>query len=156
MAEPAVLQHRDWWTTNACYGCGPDNPRGLQIQTTLDDDGVGHCTWVAEQHHEGPPGAVNGGVVAIPMDCHGTWTAIAAYRRRAEEQGRDPTGIGCVTGTYTVRLSAPTPIGVPLQLTAVIDRLDGRKAFATVEMRHEDTVTASFEAVFFEVEFPTA
>lgn len=154
MGQPAVLQHLGWWPSNSCFGCGPDNEQGLRIETSVDRDGVGHCTWIASPHHEGPPGAVNGGVVAIPMDCHATWTAMAAYRARAEEQGLDPTGIGCVTGTYTVRLAAPTPIGVPLALTAVVDRLEGRRAWVTVEMRHEDTVTATFDAVVFEAEFP--
>jgi hypothetical protein len=41
---------------------------------------------------------------------------------------------------------------VPLRLRAEVDRLDGRRAFVHVETAHEDVVTATFDAVFFEVE----
>lgn len=151
MGATDVLQHRGWYPDNPCYGCGPDNPRGIHLETTVDDDGVGRATWVPEQHHQGPPGAVNGGLVAVPMDCHGMWTAIAAFRRRAEEAGRDPAGIAGVTGSYEVRLESPTPVGETLDLRAEVDRLDGRRAFVHVELTHEERVLATFDGVFFEV-----
>ena len=156
MSEPAVLQHRDWWPDNPCFGCGPDNPHGLRIESVLDDDGVGHTTWTAEEHHQGPPGAVNGAVVAIPMDCHGAWTASAAARQRAVSQGRDPAGMAVVTAEYTVRLVAPTPIGVPLAVRAEVDHVEGRRLVVTVETRHEDLVTATFLGTFVELRTPYA
>ena len=152
MGEPEILQHRDWLDQNPCFGCGPTNPRGIHVETTLDEHGVGHATWVPQAHHQGPPGAVNGGLVAVPMDCHGNWTAINAFRERAVDEGRDPSTIAGVTGSYAVRLAAPTPLGVPIDLRAEVTRLEGRKAFVTVTSRHGDTVTATFEGVFFEVD----
>jgi hypothetical protein len=151
-AEPDVLQHRDWLDHNPCFGCGPTNDHGIQIETTIDAEGVGHATWMPEGYFQGPPGAVNGGLVAVPMDCHGNWTAINAFRARAVEQGRDPSVIAGVTGTYTVRLSAPTPIEGPIELRAEVTELDGRKAHVTVAASHDGTVTATFTGVFFEVD----
>lgn len=152
MGEPEILQHRDWLDHNPCFGCGPTNPHGIHVQTTIDEDGVGHATWVPEPHHQGPPGAVNGGLLAVPMDCHGNWTAINAFRARAAAAGRDPSTIAGVTGSYSVRLSAPTPIEGPIDLRAEVTRLDGRKAFVTVAASHRGTVTATFEGIFFEVD----
>lgn len=149
--EPAVLQHRDWWPGNGCFGCGPDNPYGIRLESTIDADGVTHATWTAEDHHCGPPGAVNGGVVAVPMDCHGAWTATAAYRRRAECEGRDPATVGAVTASYEVRLVVPTPVGQPLTLRGELLGLTGRRAVVRVTTTAAGVVTASFEGTFVEV-----
>lgn len=154
MVEPDVLQHRDWWPDNPCFGCGPDNPHGLRLESTLDEDGIGHATWTPAEHHQGPPGAVNGGVLAIPMDCHGAWTASAAVRARATARGRDPTGMAVVTGEFRVRLLAPTPIGDPLRLRAEVQDIDGRKLRVHVETWHEDTLTATFDGIFIELRQP--
>lgn len=151
----AVLQHRDWWPDNPCFGCGPRNPHGLRLESTIDDDGVTHATWIAEEHHQGPPGAVNGGAVAVPMDCHGAWTASAAYRARAEAAGSS-LDVLAVTGAYSVRLVAPTPIGQPLSLRGEVTQLDGRRCLVTVHTTADGLVTATFEGVFFEVPVPRA
>lgn len=155
MAEPEILQHRDWLDHNPCFGCGPSNEHGIRIQTRIGADGVGHATWVPEPYHQGPPGVVNGGLLAVPMDCHGNWTSINAFRARAEAAGRDTSTIAAVTGTYTVRLAAPTPVGEPIDLRAEVTRLEGRKAFVTVTASHRGTVTATFDAVFLEVDVAT-
>lgn len=155
MDEPEVLQHRDWLDENPCFGCGPTNPHGIHVETRLDDDGVGHATWVPEAHHEGPPGMANGGLVAVPMDCHGNWTAMAAFRARAEEQGRPSTDVVSVTGSYSVRLAAPTPLQVPIDLRAEVTRMDHRRAYVTVTASHDEATTATFEGVFFEVDLAT-
>ena len=152
--EPALLQHLDWWPDNGCFGCGPHNPHGIRLESTIDDDGVTHATWTARDHHRGPPGAVNGGVVAVPMDCQGAWTATAAYRDRARDEGRDPATVGAVTGSYEVRLAAPTPIGVPLVLRGELLDLVDRRARVRVTTTAAGAVTATFDGVFFEVVLP--
>lgn len=149
---PDVLQHRDWLDQNPCFGCGPSNDHGIRVETRIDEDGVGHATWTPEPWHQGPPGVVNGGLIAVPMDCHGNWTAMDAFRQRAVAEGRDPDRTAGVTGTYTVRLSAPTPIEGPIDLRAEVTSLEGRKAFVTITASHEGTTTATFEGVFFEVD----
>lgn len=151
MSAEVPLQHRGWLPSSDCFGCGPDNPHGLRIETTLDEHGVGQATWVARPHHQGPPGAVNGAVVAVPMDCHGSWTALAALRDRATDAGRDPDRIAVVTGSYSVRLAAPTPIGVPLDLRAEVEWVEGRKAQVAVSTVASGAVTATFAGRFIEV-----
>lgn len=149
--ESVPLQHRGWLPSNACYGCGPDNPHGLQVRSLPGDDGALHAIWQPEPHMAGPPGAVNGGLLAAPMDCHGNWVAMRVFRERAEAAGGDPDGVASVTGEYSVRLSAPTPVEGPVELRAELDRLDGRKAFVTVTASVAGTLTATFRGTFFEV-----
>ena len=152
MTDPEILQHRDWLGQNPCFGCGPTNPEGIHVQTRVDDDGVGHATWVPEPYHQGPPGRVNGGLLAVPMDCHGNWTALNALRARAVDAGRDPSPIASVTGTYTVRLHAPTPVEGPIDLRAEVTGLERRKATVVVTASHEGTRTATFEGIYIEVD----
>lgn len=151
VVEPVPLQRRGWLRSSGCYGCGPDNPQGLQVESLPGDDGALHATWQPEPHMAGPPGAVNGGLLAAPMDCHGSWVAMRVFRERAEAAGQDPDGVVSVTGEYTMRLSAPTPVEGPVHLRAVLDRLDGRRAFVTVTATVDGVETATFRGTFFEV-----
>lgn len=146
-----VLQHRDWLPGNACFGCGPHNPRGLQIHSRIGADGATHATWRAAAHFQGPPGVVNGGLLAAPMDCHGNWRAMLAFRERAESDGRDATDVASVTGTYTVRLARPTPVETDVHLRAELTELDGRKARVLVTATVDGEVTATFDGLFLEV-----
>ena len=82
-----------------CYGCGSSNPHGLHIKSRWDDDGV-HV--IAEHQPEakysGWPDLVYGGLIAMLVDCHSNWTAMAYhYRAEQREPGSLPR-IDCVTG----------------------------------------------------------
>lgn len=149
--DDTVLQHLDWVPGNACFGCGPHNPRGIRIESRPLDDGGLVATWRPRPEFAGPPGAVNGGMVAVPMDCHGNWTAMRAFRQRAEAAGGDATGVVSVTGEYTVRLHGPTPVDADLELRSTLDDLDGRRARVTVTTSAAGEVTATFRGTFFEV-----
>ena len=110
-----------------CYGCGPNNPHGLHIETYWDGE-EGICRFTPRAEHTAFPGFVYGGLLASLIDCHSIGTAIAAmYAAEGRDPGTEPE-ITCVTGTLTVTYLQPTPIGGELVLRARIRELHERKA----------------------------
>ena len=51
-----------------CFGCGPENLKGLQIKSFWDGKQA-ICRWKAEPHHNGVKGILNGGIIASLIDC---------------------------------------------------------------------------------------
>lgn len=63
-----------------------------------------YCGW---------PELVYGGLIAMLVDCHSNWTAMA-YHYRAEKRALDSLPrINCVTGNLGIKFIKPTPMGVP-------------------------------------------
>ena len=53
---------------NRCIVCGPDNPRGFQLQfATLDDESV-EARWEASPDYEGYTGVLHGGIICTLLD----------------------------------------------------------------------------------------
>ena len=130
---------------NPCFGCGPDNPDGLQIKSFVEGDEI-VAEWVPEERFQGPPGVVNGGVMAIPMDCHATWTAMHAF---SADRGRP---VKAVTAGYSVRLIAPTPIGRRVLLRAMTTERNERKAKVHVSATVDGDEVATFDGTFVVVD----
>jgi acyl-coenzyme A thioesterase PaaI-like protein len=59
---------QDWHHKN-CYGCGPDNIRGLHFDFPFDEE-KGEVVFVTqiEKFYEGAPGFVHGGILAAILD----------------------------------------------------------------------------------------
>src|SRR6056297_627514 len=95
----AAIQDR-FYPDNRCFGCGGANPDGLHLKS-FDRGEELVAEWVADPRFHRPPGVVNGGLMAVPMDCHGTWAAMLALG--AADAG-DP--VPAVTAGYSVRLLA--------------------------------------------------
>jgi acyl-coenzyme A thioesterase PaaI-like protein len=130
---------------NVCFGCGVDHPDGLQLKSYVEADGL-VAQWIPSESFQGPPGVVNGGVMAIPLDCHGTWTAMHAFT--------DPGSSvfsGAVTAGYSVALTAPTPIGALVHLRSWVTDLQGRKAKITVRATIDGAQVAEFTGTFVRV-----
>ena len=68
-----------------CYGCGRNNPKGLQIETHWDGE-EGVCRFTPEPHHTAFPGFVYGGLVASLIDGLGIGLGLSQlidfYRNR--------------------------------------------------------------------------
>lgn len=114
---------------------GPANPLSPPMIVELCDDGSIRSELTMRPIHEGPPGGVHGGFVAALLD-QLLGTANIVY------------GVGAMTAGLNVRYRRPTPIGVPLTLTARTDRIEGRKIFATGEITADGVVTAQAEGIF--------
>lgn len=112
---------------NHCWGCGPDNPDGLQIKSYWDGDET-VCTWQPRPpFFAGPTHVLNGGVIGALIDCHSVITAIAdAYRSEGRDVGAPPD-VWCATASMDVKYLRPTPIDAPVTLRArVVERNEKR------------------------------
>jgi acyl-coenzyme A thioesterase PaaI-like protein len=86
--------------------------------------------------HEGPPGSVHGGIIAMALD-HLLGQAVAV------------AGLAGMTGTLTLRYRAPVPYGRPVVVTAEHTRTEGRKAWAEGRVSLPDgTVLAEATGLF--------
>ena len=136
-----------------CYGCGSAHPHGLHVKSHWHEDGI-HVvsTHLPGADFHGWPGLVYGGLIAMLVDCHSNWTAMA-YHYRAE--GREPDSkprIDCVTGNLGVKFLKPTPMGVPLQLKARVEGPVGRKTRVLCEVHAGGVLTALGDSTFVRVD----
>ena len=103
---------------NYCWGCGAENPSGLHLKSYRDGErAVAQWTPSAEVA-AGPRHFLNGGIIAILLDCHGVCTAVKdAYQREGREIGTDPE-IWHATVSLSLEYLRPTPLNDPVQLRA--------------------------------------
>ena len=136
---------------NRCYGCGPDNPDGMQIKSHWDGE-VSTCTYVPRPEQcAGPSQYLYGGTIASVIDCHCVCTAIANYYERdGFEVGEGPS-IWCVTGGLSVKYLKPTAIDEPVELRATIDTCTDTKTIVKCTLSSRGTVTAEGEVVAIRV-----
>ena len=113
---------------------GPRNPISPQVDIWFDGDRTLGSARVGAAHN-GPPDMVHGGIIALIFD---ELLGTCAVR----------SGLGGFTGTLSVRYQAPTPLHEPLDLSAHLDRVEGRKVFVVGEIRHGDVCCASAEGIF--------
>jgi acyl-coenzyme A thioesterase PaaI-like protein len=134
---------------NHCWGCGPDVETGLRLKSYWSDDET-VCTWQPRaEFAAGPRDVLFGGIISAVMDCHSIWTAIAgAYKQEEREIGMGDV-IWYVTGSLHVSYRKPTPLDVPLTLTARVAEMHERKAIVTCSLTSggEERATGEMVAV---------
>ena len=145
MSASAAFQ--DQIPDNRCFGCGPENDRGLQLKSYWEDD-VAVSTFVPSPHHmAGPPHILNGGIIATIIDCHSICTAIAhAYRMENRPLGSAPL-IWCATASLKVTYLRPAPIDAPVTLRARIVSASARKAVVSCSVTSGNEPCAESEVV---------
>jgi acyl-coenzyme A thioesterase PaaI-like protein len=142
---PESLQDR-YAPNNRCFGCGPANEKGLRIKSHAQGEVV-VAEWTPEPHHLAFEGMLNGGICGALLDCHSNWTA-AWHLMTASGADTPPC---TVTADFHVKLKRPTPMDVPLKLTARV--VESQEDRATVEATLEagDKVTATCRGTFVAV-----
>ncbi len=136
-----------------CFGCGSSNPHGLHIKSHWHEDGV-HvmAEHLPDSQYCGWPELVYGGLIAMLVDCHSNWTAMA-YHYRAENRALDSLPrINCVTGNLGIKFIKPTPMEVPLTLRAKVEGELGRKSRVICEVYAGDVLTAIGDSIFVRVD----
>jgi acyl-coenzyme A thioesterase PaaI-like protein len=115
---------------------GLRNPHAVPLKIVQDRTaGRASAEFELNSLHEGPPGQVHGGVVALVLDQVFGEAAAAG-------------GTPGMTGTLTLRYQLNTPLG-PCSAAAWVDRRDGVKTIVKGEMRRADgTVTVTAEGIF--------
>jgi len=138
---------QDMFLHNFCYGCGTDNPKGLQIKSFWEN-GESVCRFQGQSHHSaGPRNVLNGGIIATIIDCHCVCTATAhACREEGIEIGEDPT-MWFVTGSLHVDYLKPAPLSTPVELRARVTKAVGRKITVTCDLFDEGELCAKGEVL---------
>ena len=89
--------------TRSCFVCGEANPRGLNLRSRLEGDGV-VLEYTPRETDLGWRHLVHGGIAMTLLDEVMTWAAIAGARR------------ACVAAEVTVRLRQPIHVGRKLRV----------------------------------------
>ncbi len=106
-----------------CGSCQRRDECRLGLTTEkLDDGGVAHFILTCPPDYEGGPGVAHGGWTAEVLD--ETLGHVSLLH-----------GQMAVTGTLTIRYVKPVPLSRPLEATAWVDRVEGKKWFISGELR---------------------
>lgn len=132
---------------NACFGCGPSNPKGLRIKSMVRGDEV-VCQWQPEPHHEAWENMLNGGICGALLDCHSNWTAAWHLMN---QMGRD-TPPCTVTADFHVKLKRPTPTDAPLTMSARVVESSEDRAVVEAQIVAGGKVTATCRGTFVAVQ----
>lgn len=134
---------QDQISGNHCYGCGPDNDKGLRIKSYWSGDNESVCRFMPSPHHSaGPSHYVNGGIVATIIDCHCVCTAIAnGYRLAGREVGQGEP-IWFATVRLEVDYKRPLRIDREVTLKAEIVEVAGKKTILRCLLLSDDEVCA--------------
>lgn len=145
MSDALSVQER-YAPENACFGCGPANPKGLRIRSFEDGD-VLRAEWTPQGHHEAFEGMLNGGIIGALMDCHSNWAAAVHLMRARGEEAPPCT----VTSEFHVKLRRVTPSDGPVRVLARVVESTTDRATVEAEMEAGGETTATCRGVFVAV-----
>jgi acyl-coenzyme A thioesterase PaaI-like protein len=137
---------RQYAPSSICFGCGPANQQGLQINSIRIENGLS-MEFLPEQHHQAFPGMINGGIIGTLLDCHGNWTAAVALM---DAQGLEEPPC-TVTASYTVKLRRPTPTDTVLKVTSQIKELSDDRVEIELLLEANGKVCATGSGLFVAV-----
>lgn len=139
-----IFQHH--MPENVCFGCGVNNPEGLNIESSWEGE-VSVCEWVPLEKYHGWSNLLNGGIMATLIDCHCMCTAMAdAYRREGRTLDTLPE-YRYATGSLNVRYLKPTSTLHTVRLEARVKEVKGRKTVLTCDFISQNEKTATAEVV---------
>lgn len=144
MGEDGV--QRMYAPSSICFGCGPANEHGLQINSFRIEGGL-KMEFFPEEHHQAFPGMVNGGIIGTLLDCHGNWTAAVALM---DDQGLDEPPC-TVTAKYDVQLRRPTPLGAMLTVISQTTEILADRVRVKLTLEAEGKVCATGSGLFVAV-----
>jgi acyl-coenzyme A thioesterase PaaI-like protein len=133
------LRNIDLNSYTMCYACGRDNPVGLKLDIRYDGDLV-RTEFTPQEHHQGWPGVVHGGILNTILDEVMAYAAI--YR-----------GLYCVTARMEVRIRNTPLVGKRYLASAWITSNRKKLVEAQSEISLEDgTKIAEGKATMYLVE----
>jgi acyl-coenzyme A thioesterase PaaI-like protein len=115
---------------------GRSHPFAPQLEMRDVADGY-QATVTLGPAYEGGPGLVHGGAVSLLFDHVMAWATTRV----------DPPGPS-MTGTMSLSYRHPTPLEVPLVITARVDRSAGRKVHVSADLTVDGRVTVEGSALF--------
>lgn len=114
---------------------GELNPLAPPIKVRFDDDNnvVGTCTYGAA--YEGPPGCLHGGFIAAGFD------EVLGFAQAF-------SGHPGMTGNLNISYRSPTPLFQEVRFVGRLDRIDGRKIYASATLSAGDRLCAEAQGLF--------
>lgn len=110
---------------NYCFGCGQDNPEGMQLKFKLDKDAQRFVArFRLPRRYVGPPGHAHGGVIATILD-----EAMGKVNKLRH--------VVAVTAEMTVEYLRPVPLGKKLVAEGWEKNVRGRVHRNAAEIRDE-------------------
>jgi acyl-coenzyme A thioesterase PaaI-like protein len=129
-----------------CYGCGRLNKSGLHIRTEWTGE-EGKAEFNPRPEHVAVPGYVYGGLLASLIDCHAVGTAAAAFMKAGGLKPGTDASPRFVTASLEVQFKKPTPLGVPLHLSARPVEVGERKVIVEAVITAEGIETVKGRVV---------
>ena len=125
-----------------CFGCGRNNPIGLKLEFQRNGNEIS-ARFTTQEHHQGWPGVVHGGIVAAIIDeAMGYATHFA--------------GLNCLTGKMEIKLKSPAPVGQPLVISSSVEKSSRRLIGTQARISLSDgTLVAEGKATHFIIERTT-
>jgi acyl-coenzyme A thioesterase PaaI-like protein len=101
-ADARIVHH------DLCFGCGPANLFGLQLELEPADERAVEGRFFVKQDHQGPPGYAHGGVIAAALD---EAMALLLFGE----------GTFALTRRLEIDLLAPAPVGAFVSVSARVE-----------------------------------
>ncbi len=126
---------------NHCFACGKDNPEGMHLQFTIDEEArLAICHFTLTQRYTGPPGHAHGGIIATILD-----EAMGKMNKLRK--------VVALTREMRVEYIRPVPLGRRLTVTSREQKVEGREHTNVAEITDEEgRVLARSTGVFVAVD----
>lgn len=132
--------------SSICFGCGPANKEGLQINSHVKGDEV-IAVWQPKPHHQAFLGVLNGGIIGALLDCHSNWAA-AWYLMQQAMLDQPPC---TVTADYAIKLLRPTPTDIQVELHAKALEIKSDRAVIEATLTANGKICATCRGTFVAV-----
>lgn len=126
---------------NYCFCCGPDNPDGMHLEFTLDEERRTFiCDFILPKRYTGPPGHCHGGIIATILD-----DAMGKVNKLRN--------VVAVTREMTVEYLKPVPLEKPLRAEGREVSVHGRQHINAAEILDQNgEVLARSRGVFVAID----
>jgi len=116
--------HSAAWERDRCFGCGPSNAHGLQLNFKLSSTGkIFICEFSIGESFVGPPGHAHGGIIATILD-----EAMGKANKLKSKVA--------LTRHMEVDYLRPVPLWQPLIVEGSVVRTRGRALYNRGELRN--------------------
>src|SRR5208337_266453 len=126
---------------NYCFVCGPNNPEGMRLRFTYDEErDCFLCRFRLSKRYTGPPGHSHGGIIATILD-----EAMGKVNKLRH--------VVAVTSEMTVNYLKPVPLNKPLRVESREEKVQGRKHINVAEiLNQKDEVLARSRGLFIAID----
>jgi uncharacterized protein (TIGR00369 family) len=110
---------------NNCFVCGKDNPDGMRLHFTYDEERKCFvCRFRLSKRYSGPPGHCHGGIIATILD-----DAMGKVNKLRD--------VVALTSEITVKYLKPVPLRQPLRVESREVEVKGRQHINSAEILNE-------------------